>query len=182
MTFAEIEGRRQVELYAKFLKDHVPGFEKSYLIESAPEVGIRETRRIIGEYRISEEDVLGGADFPDAIGCNAWPVERHRGDKGIHWVWIRSRGFYQIPYRSLLPRGVENLLVAGRCISADPVAQSSLRVSGPCFAMGQAAGLAAAICVKEQVTPGQVDVTDLQRLLEEKGAFIRDRGGAGIQA
>jgi ribulose 1,5-bisphosphate synthetase/thiazole synthase len=172
MSFAEVEGRRQVEMYAKFLKEQVPGFENSYIIESAPEVGIRETRRIIGQYVISQEDVLSGADFPDAIGCNSWPVERHQEDKGIQWAWIRGRGYHQIPYRSLLPKKVRNLLVAGRCISADPMALSSLRVSGPCFAMGQAAGLAAAICRKNQILPGQIDVNHLQELLKRNDVFM----------
>ncbi len=172
MSFAEVEGRRQVEMYARFLKEHVPGFEKSYIIESAPEVGLRETRRIIGQYVIGEEDVLSGASFPDAIGCNSWPAERHGGDGGIKWAWIRDRGYHQIPYGSLLPRKVRNLLVAGRCISADPIAQSSLRVSGPCFAMGQAAGLAAAICTKNQMLPRQIDVNYLQNQLIRHDAFI----------
>jgi hypothetical protein len=172
MTFAELEGRRQVEMYARFLKELVPGFEQSYIIESAPEVGIRETRRLIGVYTIREEDVMGGADFPDAIGCNAWPVERHTGDKRTQWAWIGGRGYHQIPYRSLLPKEIQNLLVAGRCLSADPIAQSSLRVSGPCFAMGQAAGLAAAICTKKQMMPRQMDVTHLQGLLKEQDVFI----------
>jgi hypothetical protein len=157
LTFAEIEGRRQVEMYSRFLREWVPGFEKSYVIEVAPEVGIRETRRIIGQYVISGDDVLAGAEFEDAIGCNAWPMERHTADKEIQWKWIGGRGYHQIPYRSLI---------------ADPMAQSSLRVSGPCFAMGQAAGLAAALCVKRGEMPSRLDVADLQRALRKQGVFI----------
>jgi hypothetical protein len=172
LIFAEIEGRRQVQMYFQFLREWVPGFEKSYIIEAAPEVGIRETRRIMGEYVISEDDVLRGAEFEDAIGCNGWPTERHTADKEIQWGWIRGRGYHQIPYRSLVPKGMQNLLVAGRCLSADPIAQSSLRVAGPCFATGQAVGLAAALCVKRQENPHRLDMEHLQGLLRERGAFI----------
>lgn len=172
LTFAEIEGRRQVQMYFRFLREWVPGFEKSYVIEAAPEVGIRETRRIMGQYVISEDDVLRGAEFEDTIGCNPWPIERHTADREIQWGWIRGRGYHQVPYRSLVPKGMQNLLVAGRCLSADPIAQSSLRVAGPCFATGQAAGLAATLCVKRQESPHRLDVQHLQRLLKERGAFI----------
>lgn len=172
LTFAEIEGRRQVEMYARFLQEWVPGFEASYVIEAAPQIGIRETRRIVGQYVLTEDDVLGRADFDDAIACNAWPVERHTADREIQWCWIGGRGYHQIPYRCLLPRGVDNLLVAGRCVSASPVAQSSVRVSGPCFAMGQAAGLAAALCLQRGVSLARLDVALLQNWLREQGAFI----------
>ncbi|WP_300465050.1 FAD-dependent oxidoreductase [Desulfobacula sp.] len=172
LTYGEIEGRRQVELYAEFLRKRIPGFENSFIIESAPEIGIRETRRIEGEYVIREDDVMGGTDFSDSIGCNAWPIERHTFDRETQWSWIPGRGYHQIPYRSMLPKKVDNLLVAGRCISTDSVAQSSLRVSGPCFAMGHAAGLAAAICVKNKEAPRQIDVAYLQTLLKSQGAII----------
>jgi ribulose 1,5-bisphosphate synthetase/thiazole synthase len=172
LTFAEVEGRRQVEMYARFLREWVPGFEKSRVIEIAPHVGIRETRRIVGRYILTEDDVLGQADFADAIGCNPWPVERHTGDKEIEWRWIPGRGYHQIPYRCLLPLGVDNLLVAGRCVSATSIAQSSVRVSGPCLAMGQAAGLAVALCVKMGALPADLDAVLLQRRLVEQGAFL----------
>ncbi|GIX48083.1 MAG: membrane protein [Candidatus Tectimicrobiota bacterium] len=172
LTYAELEGRRQVDLYAEFLRTYVPGFAASYVIEAAPQVGIRETRRLLGQYVLREEDVLGQADFADAIGCNPWPVERHTADRETRWAWIPGRGYHQIPYRSLLPRGVDNLLVAGRCLSADAVAQSSLRVSGPCFAMGQAAGVAAALCAQRGVRPAELDVAQLQYRLRQQGAWI----------
>ncbi len=172
LTFAEMEGRRQVELYARFLRERVPGFARSHVIEIAPQVGIRETRRIVGRYVLTEDDVLGEADFADAIGCNPWPVERHSAGKDIEWRWIPGRGYHQIPYRCLLPLGVDNLLVAGRCVSATPVAQSSVRVSGPCMAMGHAAGLAAALCAHGGTLPASLDIASLQRRLVAQGAFL----------
>lgn len=172
LTFAEIEGRRQVELYAHFLREWVPGFARSRVIEIAPQVGIRETRRIAGRYVLTGDDVLGAADFADAIGCNPWPAERHTAGKEIEFRWIGGRGYHQIPYRCLLPLGVDNLLVAGRCVSATPAAQSSVRVSGPCFATGQAAGLAAALCAQSGIAPADLDVALLQRRLLDEGAFL----------
>jgi hypothetical protein len=172
LTFAEVEGRRQVEMYARFLREWVPGFANSRVVEIAPQVGIRETRRIAGRYTLTEADVLGSADFADAIGCNPWPVERHTADKEIEWRWIGGRGYGQIPYRCLLPARVDNLLVAGRCVSATPIAQSSVRVSGPCMATGQAAGLAAALCAQSGTLPADLDVALLQRRLVEQGAFL----------
>lgn len=175
LTFAELEGRRQVDMYARFLREWVPGFEASYVIESAPQIGIRETRRIVGPYVLTEEDVVQSADFSDVIGCNPWPIERHTANRETRWGWIRGRGYHQIPYRCLLPQHVDNLLVAGRCVSADPVAQSSIRVSGPCFAMGQAAGVAAALCVQRGEAPAGVDVEHVQRLLQGQGVFLASR-------
>ena len=172
LTFAEVEGRRQVETYARFLREWIPGFERSRVIEIAPQIGIRETRRIVGRYVLTEDDVLGQANFADAIGCNPWPVERHTGDTEIEWRWIPGRGYHQIPYRCLLPTGVENLLVAGRCVSATSIAQSSVRVSGPCFVTGQAAGLAAALCAGTGALPADLDAALLQQCLAEQGAFL----------
>jgi len=163
-----------VELYARFLRERVPGFQNSRVIEIAPQIGIRETRRIVGRYVVTGEDVLGQAAFADAIGCNPWPVERHTAGKEIEWGWIPGRGYHQIPYRCLLPLGVDNLLVAGRCVSATSAAQSSMRVSGPCLAMGQAAGLAAAFCAQTGIAPADVDVALLQRRLLDQGAFLGD--------
>ncbi|HEU4534800.1 MAG TPA: FAD-dependent oxidoreductase, partial [Polyangiaceae bacterium] len=138
---AEVEGRRQVLRLAAFLRERVPGFEASYLLEIAPQLGLRETRRVVAHYRLTADDVLGCRDFDDAIGANGWPVERHLRD-GVEWRWPPGRGYHQIPFRCLLPRGVENLLAAGRCAGASSEGLASLRVSGPCFAMGQAAGTA----------------------------------------
>ena len=171
MSAGEIEGRRQVRAYFDFYRAEIPGFEKAYLLEIAPQLGIRETRRLVGKRVISEEEILGAADTDDAIGVNGWPIERHiKGD--IDWRFIPGRGYHQMPFAALVPRKVGNLLVAGRCASATPMAQSSIRVSGPCFVMGQAAGSAAAMAVRGGVAPGEVDVLKLKSVLAADGVFF----------
>jgi hypothetical protein len=173
LGYAETEGRRQTQEYFRFLKDRVPGFEDAYLLETAPQIGIRETRRIVGEHVLSGEDVLSCRDFDDSIGCNGWPLEEHI-EGGAKWTFIQGRGYHQIPYGTTLPRGVDNLLVAGRCASTTQDGQASLRVSGPCFAMGQAVGTAAELARRDGVTPGAIDRLALQRRLVADGAFIGD--------
>ncbi|MEO6744071.1 MAG: FAD-dependent oxidoreductase, partial [Caldimonas sp.] len=156
LSAGELEGRRQIVDYLRFLRAQVPGFEGAYALDIAPQLGIRETRRLIGEYRLRGEDVLTCASFDDAIGVNGWPLEKHvAGD--VEWGWPpipESRGYNQLPYRMLLPRratagGADNLLVAGRCASMTHDGHSAARVSGACFAMGQAAGTAAALALQD---------------------------------
>ncbi|MBM3573014.1 MAG: FAD-dependent oxidoreductase [Alphaproteobacteria bacterium] len=171
LTFGEIEGRRQVRDYFAFLRRYVPGFEASYLLEIAPQIGVRETRRIIGAFQLDATHVLACADFDDAIGVNGWPVEKHvKGD--VEWRFIEGRGYHQIPYRVLLPQGIDNLLVAGRCASATQDGQASLRVSGPCFVMGQAAGTAAAMAVGSNPIAAGLDIGRLQDRLAQDGVFF----------
>src|SRR5690606_35779059 len=119
------------------------------------------------------DDILGCRDFDDAIGVNGWPVEAHiKGDVKFVFAPPESRGFNQIPYRIIVPRRIENLFVAGRCASMSPEGQSSARVSGPCFVMGQAAGTAADIALASGVSPREVDVNALQERLIADGAFL----------
>jgi hypothetical protein len=174
MSYGEIEGRRQCWEVFEFIRGVTPGFETAYIVEIAPQIGIRETRRVVGEYMLSERDILGCADFPDAIGVNGWPVEAHvAGDVVIKFAGVpASRGYNQLPYRMIVPRGVDNMFVAGRCASMTHDGQSSSRVSGPCFAMGQAAGTAADLALSAGVTPAKVDVPALQRRLEKDGAWL----------
>ncbi|MBX5492565.1 MAG: FAD-dependent oxidoreductase [Chloroflexi bacterium] len=171
LTFAEIEGRRQVRLYHRYLRAEVPGFEQAYIQEIATQIGIRETRRIQGLYELTRDDVLGARDFPDAIGVNGWPVEVHLPGT-VRFEPIPGRGYHGLPYRCLVPRGVDNLLVAGRCLSATPEAQASARVSGPCFAMGQAAGTAAVLALRRGQRPAEIDVAALQARLRAQGAYL----------
>jgi hypothetical protein len=177
LSDGEVEGRRQVRDFFAFLRAEMPGFENAYLLEIAPQVGIRETRRLRGRAVLTEDDVLGCADFDDAIGVNAWPLEQHvAGD--VHWRWPAegSRGYNQLPWRMLLPQGVPNLLVAGRCASMNAAAQSAARVSGACFVMGEAAGLGAALALQAGRAPADIDVAALQRGLSSQGAWLgRDR-------
>jgi FAD dependent oxidoreductase len=173
LTRGEIEGRRQAVQAFEFLRT-VPGFENSYIVDLPPQLGIRETRRIVGDYALSSDDVLGCASFPDAIGVNGWPIEAHvAGDVVFRFPPIpQSRGFNELPYRMLLPRGIDNLLVAGRCASMTHEGQSAARVSGACFAMGEAAGVAAALSLSGNTSPREIAVEKLQQVLKQQGAFI----------
>ena len=173
LSAGEVEGRRQVRDFFAFLRSEMPGFENAYLLEIAPQVGIRETRRLIGRTVLEGEHVLGCADFDDSIGVNAWPLEQHvAGD--VRWSWPAegSRGFNQLPWRMLLPQRVHNLLVAGRCASMSAAAQSAARVSGGCFVMGEAAGLGAALALQDGRAVADIDVTALQRELQLQGAWL----------
>ncbi len=173
LTRGEIEGRRQAVQAFEFLRT-VPGFEKSYIIDLPPQLGIRETRRIVGGYQLSGEDVLGCASFDDSIGVNGWPIEAHvAGDVIFKFPPIpESRGYNELPYRMLVPAAIDNLLVAGRCASMTHEGQSAARVSGACFAMGEAAGSAAALALSGNMIPRDIAVEKLQQKLQEQGAFI----------
>jgi hypothetical protein len=174
LSAAEAEGRRQALDYFAFLKDEVPGFSQSYIVEIAPQLGIRETRRVIGRHVLTGDEVISCASFSDSVGVNGWPLEKHvAGD--VEWIWPDipgSRGYNQLPYRLLLPFGVPNLLVAGRCASMDHDAQSAARVSGACFVMGQAAGTAAHLALQAGRDPDEIDVAALQAQLERDGAWL----------
>jgi hypothetical protein len=173
LTRGEIEGRRQALQAFEFLRT-VPGFEKSYIVDLPPQLGIRETRRVVGGYMLSGEDVLGCASFADSIGVNGWPMESHvAGDVIFKFPPIpESRGFNELPYRMLVPVGIDNLLVAGRCASMTHEGQSAARVSGGCFVMGEAAGTAAALALDGNALPRDIEVGKLQNRLQQQGAFI----------
>nr|WP_275585651.1 FAD-dependent oxidoreductase [Geodermatophilus sabuli] len=178
LTRGELQGRRQVRDVFPFFQREVPGFEASYVVDIAPDIGIRETRRIIGPYQLSEADILDCVDFPDTIGVNGWPVEAHvEGDVEIRWQ-RDPRGYNQLPFRMIVPQVLTNTYVVGRCASMTHEGQSSARVSGPCFAMGQAAGTAADLALGAGVAVGDIDVGKLQARLEEDGAFL---GGEGTR-
>lgn len=168
LSAAESEGRRQIVEYMRFLRAEVPGFEAAEIAEIAPQLGVRETRRIFGAYRLTGEDVLGGAKFDDVIGLNAWPVEMHLAGR-IEWAFPRDadNACNHLPWRMLVPPGVPNLLVAGRCASMEHLGQSAARASGGCFVMGQAAGTAAALRVR-----GAFSVARLQECLAADGAEL----------
>jgi hypothetical protein len=173
LSYGEVEGRRQCWDVFQFIKSVTPGFDNAYIVEIAPQLGIRETRRIRGEYVLTQDDVLGCRDFDDAIGVNGWPVEAHiKGDVKFVFAPSESRGFNQIPYRIIVPQRIENLFVAGRCASMSHEGQSSARVSGACFVMGQAAGTAADLALATHLTPREVDVHALQQQLQRDGAFL----------
>lgn len=170
LSDGEIEGRRQLVEYLRFLRAEVPGFEAAEFVEIAPQLGIRESRRVVGEYMLSGEDVLGGARFADVIGLSGWPAEQHVAGR-VDWAFPRDpdNAYHHLPFRMLLPQGAANLLVAGRCASMDHLGQSAARASGACFAMGQAAGSAAALRVA-----GRFTIAALQQRLRADGADLDD--------
>ena len=176
LSYGELEGRRQCWDTFQFIRSVTPGFDQAYIVEIAPQIGIRETRRVRGEYLLTEDDILDCADFADAVGVNGWPVEAHVAGNVDFRFQRGARGYNQLPYRMLLPQGVDNLLVAGRCASMTHDAQSAARVSGPCFAMGQAAGLAAHLALRAGTAPHRIAVSSLQEALRREGAWLGERG------
>jgi len=171
LTWGEAEGRRQIHDIQKYLIDYVPGFESAYFTKMAPFIGIRETRRIVGKYVMTAADVLGCERFDDAIAVASYPLDLHHPQGGgctLEWCG----DCYDIPYRSLIPENIENLIVAGRCISTTHEAMSAIRVMAPCMAMGEAAGRAAKLAIRAGVAPSQLDVATLRAELLAKGAFL----------
>jgi hypothetical protein len=179
LTKAEVEGRKQALEYTRFLRERIPGYEQSYLMNFSTQIGIRETRRIWGEYRLTREDVLAARKFDDAVAQCGAPIEDHHAENSTRWEYVPDGGTYDIPYRALLPQNVSNLLVAGRCLSADHDAHASVRSMGQCMAMGQAAGTAAALSAKAQVAPRELDIQALQNQLRADGALF---SGATVAA
>lgn len=172
LTMGEIESRRQIDDIFTYLKNYVPGFEKSYFTKTAPFLGIRETRRIVGHYVMTQEDVLSCRKFDDSIAVASYPIDIHRpGDEGCTLIWCGD--CYDIPYRSLLPTKVDNLLVAGRSISTTHEAMGAIRVMATCMAMGEAAGRAAKMAVRESVSPAKINVPKLRSELQACGAYLR---------
>ncbi len=174
LSFGEMEGRRQIHESFAMMRDAIPEFKNSYIVDIPPQIGIRETRRIQGDYVLTESDVLNCVSFEDTIGVNGWPVEDHvLGDIEFRWPDIPNvRGFNQLPYRMLISSNLDNLFVVGRCASMDHGAQSAARVTGACFVMGQAAGTAAALCIKQSKLPREITISELQTLLEKDGAYL----------
>lgn len=172
LTEAEIEGRRQALEYARFLRDYVPGYERATLSHFSTQIGIRESRRIFGEYRLTQDDVLGARSFDDAIGLCAAPIEEHHSGSDTRWEYLPEGETYEIPYRCLVPKSVDGLLVVGRCVSADHDAHASVRNMGQCMLMGQAAGVAAGQTVRRGTPPRAVDTETLRERLREIGAVL----------
>ncbi len=169
MTQAEMSARRQAWAYLETFRRFLPGCEKCYVVQTGPKIGIRETRRIVGDYTLTAADVLEARRFPDAIARGAWPVESHPEAGGPNvWQSIRGQSYYEIPLRCLKVQGVKNLWAAGRTISCDPTAFASVRVMGTCFATGHAAGVAAAL----RSGASAADVEAVRRELLRQKAII----------
>lgn len=171
LTFAEIEGRRQAREYARFLKEQIPAFAESYLVETGAQVGIRQTRSIVGKVRLENADVLAGRKWKGATTFSAWPIEVHEGDR-LKIAYL-DQGAYDIPFEALIPTLSTNLLVAGRCLSAEHEALASARVTAQCFGMGYAVGAAAGLMLGEKISSQDltgVQVADWMRCNQMKTA------------
>jgi hypothetical protein len=176
LTRAEILLRKQVLQVHAFLKQYVGGFANAFIMDTGVQAGIRETRHIIGDYTLTTDDILSGKSFEDGISCGTFAIDVHppQGDKQIFTG--SGKMVYEIPYRSLLPQGIDNLLVAGRCISATHTAFGSIRVMATCMAMGQGAGTAAAMLAQKGSIIRDIDVPSLRRELIKQGQYLLRAG------
>lgn len=172
LTKAELKERANVKELVRFIQKYVPGCEQAYLVETAAQVGIRESRRIAGEYVLSLEDIKGGRRFDDGVVRSKWAHSDVHSGKDMQWSFELIEGPYWIPYRSLLPRGIDNLLVGGRCISATRQAMASIRIMPICVSIGQAIGTAAAIASQAQLSPKKIDVSHIQEKLRSQGVVL----------
>jgi hypothetical protein len=173
LTAVEMEGRRQALEYARFLVDRVPGYEHASLIALGTQIGLRETRRVNGDYRVTRDDVLSARQFDDQIGLCGAPIEDHHGGAGTGttWEYLPDGEAVGIPLSSLVVRDSTNTLVAGRCFSATHDAQASIRSMAQCMAMGQAAGTAAAMAVADGEVRS-VTAPQVQESLRRQGAVV----------
>lgn len=176
LTRAEQEGRRQAFIYERFLRDRVPGFAQAGIIGLSHQIGVRETRRVYGEYRLTRQDCLGVARFADRVLLCGAPIEDHRaapdGAEETAWAYVPDSEAYDVPYRTLVPRGRDELWVAGRCFSATHDAHASCRSMAQTMAMGQAAGTAAALSLTHQCGAREVPISALQQRLRATGAVL----------
>jgi hypothetical protein len=179
LSRAQIDGKLAIDRLVKFLRVSFEGCQDAFISTYAPMVGVRETRRIRGDYVLTLEDILECHTFPDAICRNHYPVDIHtpRGQKLVHeregaYPYFKPDAYHEIPYRCILPVGLENLLVPGRCASSTFEAQSAIRVQQNCHSMGEAAGLAAAWCASRNVGTREIDGAELREALKRQGAYL----------
>jgi hypothetical protein len=173
LTKAEIKSRRQALAVLRFFRENVPGCERCILAPAAAEIGIRESRRIMGEYILTRKDVLGGKKFADSIGCSTSWIDMHNPDgMGVLHELMVPDDWFEIPLRSLIVRGFDNLLVAGRCMSATHEAQGAIREMPTCIETGQGAGVAAALAAKSGKPVAAVEIEILRRELTAQGVRL----------
>lgn len=174
LSRGEMEGQRQVKLMHALLRAYVPGFANSVLLGSHPKISVRASLRIVGEYQLTRDDVEQGARFPDAIARGCYPMSvtsPTQPNVRLH-LYVKDGGDYDIPYRCLLPKSIDGLLVAGRCISGTREAVGSTRNGAHCMAEGHAAGVAAALAARDRIMPRQVNVASLRTTLAHQGAIL----------
>jgi hypothetical protein len=176
ITAAEIETRKNIYSFVDFLRHSITGFESCYLVQTACQLSPRESRRIVGEYILTADDVLSARKFSDGVVNGVHPIDiHHRSYASVsdkNYRGLPCSAYYNIPYRCLLPKTVENLLVAGRCISCTHEALGSARVMATSLGMGQAAGTAAAMCLEGGCPPRAVSARALRDRLSRQGAIV----------
>ncbi|TWT84255.1 hypothetical protein CA13_57310 [Planctomycetes bacterium CA13] len=172
LSQAEMEGRKQAIEYIRFLRDRVPGYEQAQLSTFGMQIGVRETRRVYGEHRLSRDEVLSATQFDDQIGLCGAPIEDHHGGADTKWAYLPDGQCVGIPWRTLVPKASENLLIAGRCFSASHDAHASVRSMAQCMSMGQAVGTAAALMAQEKKSPLEIPVNRIQETLRANGAIL----------
>jgi hypothetical protein len=172
LTEAEMAGRRQALEYVRFLVDRVPGYERARLAALSTQVGVRETRRIHGDARLTADDVLAARQFDDQVGLCGAPIEDHHAGSGTRWRYLPDGQVVGIPLGTLVARDAANVLVAGRCFSATHDAHASVRSMAQCMAMGQAAGTAAALAATGRLEPRELPFARLRAALEAAGAVL----------
>jgi hypothetical protein len=159
-----------VREYARFFRDHMPGCEESFVNDTGVQVGVRQSRQIVGTRTLRNEDVTRGTKFKDGVARSPWPIELHSGNKP-RLVWLTD-DFYEVPLGCFVPERGEGLFAAGRCLSAEHEAMASARVTAQCFSYGHAIGHAAAISVKDKVAPRTVDAAAVREKLNKDGARL----------
>ena len=175
LTDAEVEGRRQARQILAFMRKHIPGFENCRIISTGPNIGIRESRKINGIYKLTAEDLLDNRMFHDAIAMGGYPIDIHSPDgSAMKHRYLTPGSWYSVPYRSLVTHEIENLIVAGRCISATHEACAAIRVTPIVMAIGQAAGTAGAQSAATGENANKLDTQRLRETLCNNGAFLDD--------
>ena len=175
LSRAEVEGRAQMVELADFLKSNFDICKNLRIVSSAPEIGVRESRMVTGEHLLTGRELVDTVKFPDAIAAGNYEIDIHNPEgSGTSHYYFPAGEYYTIPYRSLVARDADNLLVAGRCISCDHEAQASIRIMPICCATGQAAGTAAALCAGSDKALRDADISLLREALIKQGAFLGD--------
>ena len=177
ITGAEIEGRRQAFIFEDFFRAEIPGYRNSKIIGLSHQIGVRETRRVYGEYRLTKEDCMSAAQFDDQVFLCGAPIEDHRksadGHSETFWQYVPKGGVYGVPYRTLIPKNSRNIWVVGRCFSATHDAHASCRSMAQTMSMGQAAGFGAVLSLDRDCEAGKIDIKTLQDTIIEHGAVLQ---------
>lgn len=171
LTYSEIEGRKQVREYERFVREYINGFENSYVIDTGSQIGIRQSRTVKCKYTLKNQDVIQAKKFENAIVKSAWPIEIHGGKDGVKIVNL-DNDYYEIPFDVMVPVKMERLLVTGRCISAEHEALASARVVAQCFEEGMAAGIAMFIASTKNILPSEVNPKEVIKIMKEKNSNL----------